>query len=81
MGTSNSNRGGKRVGAGRKESEATKVMRVPVSLVDEVNKLIEVHNIKAKALKQPVKHYDCDCAVIGYTVGGKEIVRVCKLHR
>lgn len=81
MGIGKSNRGGKRTGAGRKESEATKVMRIPISLVDEVNKLIQAHNTKAKTMKQPTKLYNCDCTVIGYTANGKEIVRVCKLHR
>lgn len=33
--------GGKRKGAGRKKKEPTKVMRIPVSKVEEVKKLIE----------------------------------------
>ena len=41
MSTNKSRRGGKRKGAGRpKTKEDTKVMRVPVSKVDEVKKLI-----------------------------------------
>jgi hypothetical protein len=35
-----SNRGGPREGAGRPPGEKTKVMRIPVSKVDEVKKLI-----------------------------------------
>ena len=35
--------GGKRKGSGRKKSEATKVMRVPESLVEKVNAMIKAY--------------------------------------
>lgn len=38
--------GGARKGAGRKPKEPTKVIRVPVSLVPKVEKLIKQHNKK-----------------------------------
>lgn len=37
-------RGGKRKGAGRPKKEPTKLMRIPVSLVEKVLKLIEKHS-------------------------------------
>lgn len=84
METNSNNRGGKRVNAGRKKGLDTVVLSyrvtetISIVLDKEIKALIAKHT---NVLKQSVKHYDCDCAVIGYTVGGKEIVRVCKLHR
>lgn len=40
---SNSKRGGKRENSGRPKGEATKMMRVPVSLADDLKKLVEAH--------------------------------------
>jgi hypothetical protein len=36
--------GGKRKGSGRKKGEETKVIRVPVSMLDEIKKLIANKN-------------------------------------
>ncbi len=41
MKKTSSNHGGKRKGAGRKKKEPTKVIRVPVSKLEEVKKLIK----------------------------------------
>lgn len=41
-------RGGSRAGAGRKAGEPTQVIRVPVSLVDEILALVSAHKAKVK---------------------------------
>lgn len=41
-----SKRGGTRPGAGRKKKEATVVVRIPVSLLDQVEQLVERHRAK-----------------------------------
>lgn len=48
MVTKKPNPGGKRKGAGRKKKEATKVIRIPVSKVEEVTKIIKSHGQAAK---------------------------------
>lgn len=46
------NRGGSRPGAGRPKSEKTKVMRIPISLVPTVEKLIKEKKLSIK-MKYP----------------------------
>ena len=73
--------GGKRQGAGRPRQEPTQVIRVPYSLIDTVNAMIEAHRGKEARRKAqrashpakkasnltPVKEvmYSCGCALNG----------------
>ena len=73
--------GGKRQGSGRPRQEPTQVIRVPYSLIDEVNAMIEAHKdkeVRRKAQRvtpmikkasdlTPVKEvmYTCGCALNG----------------
>lgn len=70
--------GGKRENAGRKETgRSTKLVRVPITLLDQVNKLIEAHKERTK----PQAPIECGCEVIGHTAAGRAIVRRCIKHR
>ena len=73
--------GGKRQGSGRPRQEPTQVIRVPYSLIDTVNAMIEAHRVKEVRRKAqmgsypankasdltPVKEvvYSCGCALNG----------------
>ena len=73
--------GGKRQGAGRPRQEPTQVIRVPYSLIDTVNAMIEAHRGKEaqrqvqrvtptiKKASNPIQSkevgYSCGCALNG----------------
>lgn len=73
--------GGKREGAGRPRKEPTQVIRVPYSLIDKVNDMIEAHRGKEvqrqaervphtiKKASRPTQSkeivYSCGCALNG----------------
>ena len=73
--------GGKRQGAGRPRQEPTQVIRVPYSLIDTVNAMIEAHKDKevrrkaqrvtpmVKKASNPIRSkevgYSCGCSLNG----------------
>lgn len=70
--------GGKRQGSGRPRKEPTQVIRVPYSLIDTVNAMIEAHRgreaqrqavrpttAKASTPKSEEVLYSCGCALNG----------------
>lgn len=78
------NRGGKRTNAGRKKGTETEVLsyRVPVSVSAVIDKEIKALITKhTNIMKAQSKVTECGCTVIGYTATGKEIKRVCSLHK
>ena len=72
--------GGKRIGAGNKGkyNEPTITMRIPMSKVNAVLRMINSNIEPNKAQEQPI---ECGCILLGYTSNGVGIWNKCNKHR
>ncbi len=68
--------GGKREGSGRKKKEATQVMRIPISLVEQVKFLIASHSQPAPTPEPGKASLDAKSIILSMHKDGKTFVEI-----